>query len=180
MVARTETPTRAGPTKTVAWSRTAPVVNIGGEAKTFGNDSDQLGSGVNATSSRNGNGGNEDGSNSVGVYRVPSPRACRLMASSASDRYGPARSSNEASPPRNIGATSLRSVGGGAAHDPGGSVRFSASDNDGARYGTGVGVDGNGMVEDSSQSMAIEEKGEELRPAQAVMPAKVRTGCICF
>lgn len=177
--------------KTVAWSRTEPVVTIGGESATLGSDNgDQPSNDIKTTTTSGGSNStgdtNGDSSNGVGVYSVSSPRPCRLIAPSASDRDGSARSSSNPLTPRSVGTTSpQRSVGGVAAHDTAGvgGIRFSAGSSDDARYGTNIcAVAGNGTTVGRSQrSSAIEEKEGELRPAQAVMPAKVRPrAAFCF
>ena len=106
---KADTPTRAGPaTKTVAWRRTEPVVTIEGETTTFGSDNgDQPGNDINTTTTSGGSNStgdtNGDSSNSVGVYSVSSPRPCRLIAPTTSNRDVSARSSSNPSPHEALG-----------------------------------------------------------------------------
>lgn len=160
------------------------MVTIEGETTTFGSDNgDQPGNDINTTTTSGGSNStgdtNGDSSNSVGVYSVSSPRPCRLIAPTTSNRDVSARSSSNPLTPRSVGTTPpQRSVGEVAAHDTtgDGGVRSSAGGSGDARYGTNIGaMAGNGTTVGRFQrSSAVEETEGELRPAQAVTPAEVR------
>lgn len=66
-------------------------------------------------------------------------------------------------------------------HKTSGDIGLSAGGTSvGVRHGVRVGVDGVSTMGGSAHGVTVQEKGEELRPAQAVTPAKVGAGVALF